>query len=524
MAQQLRNPKVVVIGAGMTGILMTIKLREAGINDVIILEKADKVGGTWRENTYPGVACDVPSYSYTYKFEPNPNWSHLFARGDEIQQYFQMVADKYGVTQSVRFNESVTDAVYDEGKWTVKTSKGDTIIADFVVAATGILHHPARPDIEGIDSFKGTMFHSAEWNHSIDMKGKRVGVIGNGSTAAQFIPELINGGAEVSVFQRTPQWILPLKDRKFSETHKKLMRKSPALQRAFNRFGIAFLEQFFTKAVTGEGKVQGMVMEKWVKRNLKKQVKDPELRKKLTPDYKVGCKRLIINNTFLDAIQKPNAHLVTDGIESITDKGIVTKDGVEHELDVIVLSTGFKPTAYMRPMNMVGRDGLHIDEAWKKKIKAYRSVNMENYPNFFLMLGPNTPIGNFSVIAMSEVQTDYILKLIGRWRQGEYDALEAKPEAIDEFMAYIKEGMANTAWTGGCQSWYLDGDGDPILWPYTWGQWVKEMQEPDMAAFNTQTFAAKKSAKKVARKPAKKQAAKKVTENKSSTKKDEVVA
>lgn len=489
MAQAMRDPSVVIIGAGMTGILMTIKLREAGITNITILEKKDNLGGTWRENTYPGVACDVPSYMYTYSFEPNAEWSNRFARGPEIQEYFERVGRKYGVTDLIRFNEAVTEAEYKDAKWTVKTSKGDTIVADFLIGATGILHHPAKPDIAGLDSFKGTMFHTAEWDHSVDMKGKRVGVIGTGSTAAQFIPELVNAGADVHVFQRTPQWIWKLADKEYSEAHKERMRKSPALMNLYKRSATALLSQIFTKAVTGEGKLQRVLLEKYVKHNLKKSVKDPELRRKLTPNYKVGCKRLIINNTFYEAIQKPNAHLITEGIDCINEAGIATKDGEQHDLDVIVLSTGFNPTAYMRPMNMLGKDGLHIDKAWEQKIKAYRSIAMENYPNFFLMLGPNTPIGNFSVIAMSEVQTDYIIKLINRWRNDEFDELEAKPEAIDNFMAYIKEGLQNTAWVGGCQSWYLDGDGDPILWPYTWEQWVDEMKEPDMASYNTQKVA-----------------------------------
>lgn len=486
MAQAMRDPSVVIIGAGMTGILMTIKLREAGITNITILEKKANLGGTWRENTYPGVACDVPSYMYTYSFEPNPEWSNRFARGPEIQEYFEKVGRKYGVTDLIRFNEAVTEAEYKNAKWTVKTSKGDTIVADFLIGATGILHHPAKPDIAGLESFKGKMFHTAEWDHSVAMKGKRVGVIGTGSTAAQFIPELVKQGADVHVFQRTPQWIWKLADKEYSEEHKQRMRNSPGLMNLYKRSATALLSQVFTKAVTGEGKIQRVLLEAYVKHNLKKSVKDPELRRKLTPDYKVGCKRLIINNTFYDAIQKPNAHLITEGIECINDSGIQTADGEQHDLDVIVLSTGFNPTAYMRPMNMRGRDGLHIDKAWEKKIKVYRSIAMENYPNFFLMLGPNTPIGNFSVIAMSEVQTDYIIKLINRWRNDEFDELEAKPEAVDNFMAYIKEGLQNTAWVGGCQSWYLDADGDPILWPYTWERWVEEMQEPDMASYNTQ--------------------------------------
>lgn len=480
-----RKPSVVVIGAGMTGILMVIKLRKAGITDITVLEKKDKVGGTWRENTYPGVACDVPAHMYTYSFEPNPRWSNFFARGGEIQEYFEHVAEKYSVNSAIRFNEAVTDARYKDGRWTVKTSQDKTYHADFVVCATGILHHPAFPDINGLNEFKGDMFHTAQWNHDVEIKkGVKVGVIGTGSTAAQAIPELIKTGADVSVFQRTPQWLLPLSDYRVSKWMKNLLSKSPLLVKLHRKFSVFIMEHLFTKAVTGHF-FQKKLLEYWCKLNLRFSIKDKNLRKKLKPNYQVGCKRVIVNTTFYKGIQKDNAHLITDGIERITEKGIVTKDGKLHELDVLVLSTGFNPFNFMRPMNLIGREELHIEDAWQDRIKAYRSMMLPNYPNFFLMLGPNTPIGNFSVIAMSEVQGDYVIKMIKKWQNNQFDEVEAKQEAVDDFNAYVKKGLKGTAWVGGCQSWYLDKDGDPILWPYTWKQWVKEMNEPQMEHMNT---------------------------------------
>lgn len=488
MQKVKRSPSVIVIGAGMTGILMTIKLREAGITDITILEKKDNIGGTWRENTYPGVACDVPSHMYTYSFEPNPEWSNFFAKGPEIQEYFERVSNKYGVTEVVRFNEAVTDARYKDNKWFVETSKGAKLTADFVVAATGILHHPAFPDIEGLDTFKGKMFHTAQWDHETPIdQNTRVGVIGTGSTAAQFIPELVKTGADVKVFQRTPQWLLPLPDFEISERAKEKMRANPAKMHRYRSASIFLLEHFFTKAVTGH-KIQRWILETACKLNLKFSIKDRELRKKLTPNYQVGCKRVIINKTFYKGIQQPNAHLINDGIERITEKGIIDKQGVEHELDVLVLSTGFNPFNFMRPMNMIGREDLHIDDAWSERIKAYRSLMLPNYPNFFLMLGPNTPIGNFSVIEMSEVQSNWVIKMIDRWRNNEFDEVEAPWESVNKFNAYVKEGLKDTAWVGGCQSWYLDADGDPILWPYTWQRWVDEMKEPIMQDLMTQSF------------------------------------
>jgi cation diffusion facilitator CzcD-associated flavoprotein CzcO len=483
--EKRRKPSVIIIGAGMTGILVTIKLKEMGIDDIVILEKKEKVGGTWRENTYPGVACDVPAHMYTYSFEPNPEWKHRFAHGDEIQAYFERVSEKYGVTPLVRFQEAVISARYADARWTVKTSRGNTFTADFVVCATGILHHPAKPDIPGLNNFQGAMFHTAEWDHSVDLAGKRVGVIGTGSTAAQVIPELVKVAGSVTVFQRTPQWIVSIPDYRYSESSRKRWRRHPFLLSLYHRLYTAAVEQTFSKAVIGKW-LQHRLVDYLARRNLKKSVKDPVLRAKLTPNYRVGCKRLIVNSTFYDAIQKPNAHLVTDRIDHIESGGVVTADGKLHELDVLVLATGFHPFNFMRPMDLRG-ENTDIEHTWQKKVQAYRSIFIPGYPNFFLMLGPNTPIGNFSVIAMSEVQTQYVLKIIDKWCNREFDAIDARPEALKAYNDYLKAGMGKTVWVGGCRSWYLDQDGDPAMWPYTWKQWVKEMSEPDMRDFTTRS-------------------------------------
>jgi cation diffusion facilitator CzcD-associated flavoprotein CzcO len=478
-----RNPSVAVIGAGMTGILMAIRLREAGINDVTILEKADRVGGTWRENTYPGVACDVPAHMYTYSFRGNPEWEHRFAHGDEIQAYMEQVAAEYGVTHQVRFNESLDECHYRDGKWHLVTSKGNSLVVDFVVAATGILHHPAYPDIEGLDSFRGAMFHTARWNHDVSLEGKRVGIIGTGSTATQVISEIAKTVGHLTVFQRTPQWIFSVPDKHYTEEDKAALRGNTKLMKKLSRRYAFMMRHTFTAAVTGSKTAHALIS--WLtRRNLRKSVRDPQLRARLTPNYKVGCKRLVISSTFYEAIQRDNVLLETTAIERISENGVVTKDGVEHQLDVLILATGFHPFNFMRPMNLTGRDGLSIDDAWAKKVQAYRSVCLPGFPNFFLMLGPNTPIGNYSVIAMSEVQSRYVLKLIDHWRRGRLDAVEATEEAKLRYNNYLKAGMGKTVWVGGCQSWYLDADGDPAMWPYSWDQWVKELEEPELDDFH----------------------------------------
>jgi cation diffusion facilitator CzcD-associated flavoprotein CzcO len=478
----MRSPSVAVIGAGMTGILMAIKLREAGVKDITILEKADKLGGTWRENTYPGVACDVPAHMYTYSFRGNHKWSHRFAHGDEIQDYFQDVADEHGITGQIRFDEALSACEYRDQRWHLTTSKGAQLTVDFVVCATGILHHPAYPDIAGLDTFAGDMWHTARWNHDVDLRGKRVGIIGTGSTACQIISELGYEDLDLTVFQRTPQWIVSAPDKEYSERDKAALAGRQDKLSALSKRYAFILRNTFSKAVTGH-KLQHWYISWLAKRNLRKNVRDPQLRAKLTPDYPVGCKRLIISSKFYDAIQQPNVHLETTAIERVTEQGVVTADGKLHELDVLVLATGFNPFNFMRPMELRGRGGLSIEDAWANKVQAYRSLCIPGFPNFFLMLGPNSPIGNYSVIAMSEVQTAYVLKLIELWRRGELPAVEATEEAKQRFNAYLREGMGKTVWVRGCQSWYLDADGDPAMWPYSWEQWVAEHEQPVLDDF-----------------------------------------
>ena len=482
------QPSAIIIGAGMTGIQLAIKLREQGITDLVILEKADSVGGTWRENTYPGVACDVPGHAYTYSFAPNPEWSRMFAPGDEIHRYFITVAQRYGIDQLIRFNEAATECRYQAGRWTVASSQAQTYEADFLFAATGILHEPVLPDIPGRDRFAGVAMHSARWNHQVDLSNKRIGVIGTGSSSAQLTPELINmAGTEVTVFQRTPHWLIRVADKAYSARDIQRFRDKPkAIQRVRN-IALAIYEQGTT--ILTEDSWWARILHRlaaWNARGyLRRTVTDPELRAQLTPDYTFGCKRVVMNDTFYTAIQQDNAHLVTEGIRQIEADGIRTEDGHLHPLDAIVYATGFNPTAYMRSMPFIGKDGLSIKQAWQHKIQAYRSLCIPGFPNFFLMLGPNSPIGNYSVIAMSEQQADYALQLIDHWRNGALDTIEARPEAMRTWNTMLRAKMQHTVWASGCQSWYLDADGDPLTWPDTWKQWLAAMATPELADFVT---------------------------------------
>ena len=340
--------KVVIIGAGMSGILTGIRLLDAGIDDFIVYEKADRLGGTWRDNTYPGLSCDVPSHHYVYTFEPNPEWSHMFSPGAEIYAYFERVAEKYGITQRIRYNREVTQADYTDGRWLLAFKDGSRDSADVVIAATGVLHHPVYPDIEGIDTFAGACFHSARWDHDVPLDGRRIGIIGTGSTAIQITAAIIDQVAKLALFQRTAQWILPFQNSPFSEADKAAFRRDPKqLTDMFDNWEGQF-NHTFARAVIGDERQMNRIAQRCEK-NLDENVMDPVLKRKLTPNYKVACKRLIMSDTFYPAIQKPNAELVTVGIDRVETRGVRTKDGALHELDVLVLATDFDGHRFMRP-------------------------------------------------------------------------------------------------------------------------------------------------------------------------------
>ncbi|MEM6640014.1 MAG: NAD(P)/FAD-dependent oxidoreductase [Pseudomonadota bacterium] len=481
-----RTPSILIIGAGATGMLADIKLREAGITDITLIEKADRVGGTWRENTYPGIACDIPALHYCYSFEPYV-WSHHLAHGDELQAYMEHVAEKYGINQRARFGETVTSCTYGEdGKWHVSTDKGDAFAVDFVISATGILHHPRWPDIEGREAFAGEHWHTAQWRHDVDLKGKRIGVLGTGSTAHQLIPELINAGHDVSVFQRTPQWVAPVPNLRFPGWLKRRWQQRPARMRAWKAMYRWLVHSVFINATIGKW-LPNKVMNVLCRTHLWR-IRDRDLRAKLTPDYEVGCKRLVINTTFYPAIQKPNAKLITEPIDRIEAGGIRTQDGTLHQLDVLICATGFYNFNYMRPMALTGRNGHTIEQSWGDGHYAtHRGVLLRHFPNFILMLGPGTPIGNNTIIGIAERQMHYVMQLIDLWRSGQTDTIEPTERAVREFSDYIARGVGDTVWVGGCQSWYLDASGQPTIFPYDWDEFLRLTRAPDPSELDLST-------------------------------------
>lgn len=478
--------RFIIIGAGMSGILSAIKLREAGYDDFAIYEKADRLGGTWRENTYPGIACDVPSHFYSYSFAPNPEWSRRFAPGAEIRSYFEDVAHRYEVDSRIQFGKEITRCAFEDGRWTVQTADGATDTADFIIAATGVLHHPNYPDIEGLDSFEGSAFHSARWDHGVPLAGKRVGVIGTGSSAIQIVAALVDKVGELTLFQRTAQWITPMENLPFSEEEKAEFRKHPErMEEIRSQVARAFTDGFANVLIDSESPVLQLIHDT-CEANLENSVKDPELREMLRPTYRAACKRLILSEDFYDAIQRPNAKLVTERIERVEKSGVRTGDGELHELDVLVLATGFHVENFVRPMEVTGRGGVLLDDTWKDGPTAYMAVSVPDFPNFFMLNGPNGPVGNFSLIEVAELQFGYIMQLAEQVRSGACNEVSVSAAAMERFDAERREAARTTIWNTGCKSWYLDANGLPTAWPFTWDRFRDEMSAPRLADYDLQ--------------------------------------
>ncbi|HUA94556.1 MAG TPA: NAD(P)/FAD-dependent oxidoreductase [Acidimicrobiales bacterium] len=480
----MRQLRCAVIGAGMAGILSTIKLREAGIDDVTIYEKGDAFGGTWRENTYPGLSCDVPSHLYSFSFQPNTEWSHRFSPGPEIRAYFEDVATRHGLHADTRFGEEVTSCQFVEGRWHLETSSGTHDVVDVVIAATGVLHHPNVPTLEGLETFGGRSFHSARWDHDVEIDGRRVGVIGTGSTAVQITGAIVDRVSSFTLFQRTAQWILPLQNPPYTEDERAKFRQDQALMAQTRReFAQVFTEGFADALVNAESPEMQM-LEDMCRDNLEKSVTDPVLRERLRPTYRAACKRLVLSENFYDAIQRPNAHLATAPIDRVEPRGIRTTDGALHELDVIVLATGFKVDRFVRPTKVLGEGGLDLDEVWSDGPIAYLSISVPGFPNFFMLNGPNGPVGNFSLIEVAELQMAYIMALIGALRSGEATQVSAGEEATKRLEAERRAAAGSTIWMTGCRSWYLDRHGVPATWPWGFTRFREAMTSPDWGDFD----------------------------------------
>jgi cation diffusion facilitator CzcD-associated flavoprotein CzcO len=476
-----RNLRFVVIGAGMAGILAVIELRRAGHRDITVYEKGDSVGGTWRENSYPGLACDVPSHLYSYSFAPNPDWTHTFSDGREIRAYFERVACEHDVGRDVRFGEEVVACTFRDGRWDIETSAGRRDTADVVIAATGVLHHPNVPPIEGLESFAGATFHSARWDHSVPLDGTRVGVVGTGSTAVQITAALARRAAHYCLFQRTAQWVLPQANTPYGPEERERYASDPELLRTMHD-NLAEAFGAFATAVIDADSAGMAAIEQLCLDNLET-VEDPDLRDRLRPTYRAGCKRLVVSPDFYDAIQSPNAELVDVPIDRVEPAGVRTADGVLHELDVLVLATGFHADAFMRPMAVSGRDGVTLAERWDPRPNAYLSISMPDFPNFFMVNGPNGPVGNFSLIEVAERQLGYILQLVELLRDGRAREVAPTRAAMVAHEAARTDAARGSIWVTGCTSWYLDDRGVPATWPWTFDRFREVMRAPDLDCY-----------------------------------------
>lgn len=472
------NPRVIIIGAGMSGILSAIRLEKAGFDNIILYEKADRLGGTWRENNYAGIACDVPSHFYSYSFALNPEWTHHFSPGAEILNYFEDVAQRFGVKERIRFGAQVSHCSFEDERWKIETSDGHQDEADIIIAATGVLHHPRMPEIPGVGTFAGPAFHSARWPSGLSLSGKKVGIIGTGSSAIQMVSALVDEVSELTLFQRTAQWITPAENPPYEESEKDEFRRNPEAMRAVRaEIAEGMTDGFANVLVDADSPVLKMIHDNCVA-NLEDNVKDPELREKLRPNYRAACKRLILSPDFYAAIQHPNAKLETENIERIEAQGVRTADDELHEFDVLIYATGFQVDSFVRPMEVRGREGALLDQAWKDAPSAYMAISVPDFPNFFLLNGPNSPVGNFSLIDVAELQFDYVLKLLGMIQSGECRSVCATAPAMQRFDKERKKAAQTTIWNSGCKSWYLDGDGLPTAWPWTYDRFREEMGQP----------------------------------------------
>ena len=461
--------RVAIIGSGFGGVGTAIRLKQQGMDDFVVLERAGDLGGTWRDNTYPGCACDVQSHLYSFSFAPHPGWSRAFSPQPEIWEYLRRVAREHGVLPHVRFGHEVLSAAWDDGAkgWRIETAQGP-VTASVLVMAQGALSDPLVPDLPGLASFEGPAFHSSRWDHGCDLAGKRVAVVGTGASAIQFVPAIQPTVGRLHLFQRTPPWIIPRHDRALTRAERGLFRRVPPAQKAV-RGAIWLLRE---ASLYGFRHPRAMrLVERLALRHLRRGVPDPALRAKLTPRFTLGCKRVLLSNDYYPALTRPNVEVVTERIAEVRPSSIVTADGVEREVDAIVFGTGFRPTDPPLAHHVRGRDGRTLTEVWEGSPKAHVGTTVAGFPNLFLLMGPNTGLGHTSVIYMLEAQIEHLLGALAHMRRHRLAALEPRPEVQAAYVATVDARMEGTVWTsGGCASWYLDATGrNSTLWPdSTW--------------------------------------------------------
>ncbi|HEM7843248.1 NAD(P)/FAD-dependent oxidoreductase [Burkholderia multivorans] len=465
---------IIVLGAGFSGIGLGVKLLEAGKRNFAILEQADDIGGTWRDNTYPGSGCDTESHLYCFSFAPHPTVSRMYARQPEILAYMKRIVDDNGLRPFIRLGAKVTSVVWDDEAllWNVSLADGSVLTARNFVAAWGQLNRPQVPVIKGQDAFEGVQFHSARWRHDIDLSGKRVASIGNAASAVQYIPEIAPVVGHLDVFQRSPNWVVPRMDRPYSEKEIEEYSTVPGLFAKHRQELFEWRETTFLRMKQGSAEAQEL--ERVAMEHLNSQVPDPELRKKLTPDYPLGCKRILRSDDYFPALVRDNVSLITSGISRFKSDGIVTADGAFHPVDVVIYGTGFETQSFQGPVEVSGREGQSLRDVWKEGAYAYLGMCVSGFPNFFVMYGPNTNLGHNSILSMLEIQFDYVLQALAAQDQSGVKALEVRPAVVSRFNAELQREMDDAAWSGGCNSWYKNAAGKVIN---NWSGTVHQYQD-----------------------------------------------
>jgi cation diffusion facilitator CzcD-associated flavoprotein CzcO len=480
-----RHVTVAIIGSGFAGVGMAIALRKLGVTDFIILERGAAIGGTWRDNHYPGIACDVASHLYSYSFAPNPNWSRAYAPGPEIRAYLERVARDHGVLPHVQLHAEVVAVVRDDARrlWQITTTSGTRYTAEVVVAATGGLCNPAWPDVPGMAAFQGASVHSAQWRADAPLDGARVAVIGTGASAIQIVPAIAPRAAQLTVYQRTPPWVMPRPDRPFGPAAQFAFAHVPGVRRAY-RGALYVRHELRALGFTKDRRIL-QLGERIARRHMQRAIKDPVLRAAVTPSYALGCKRVLISNDYYPALARPNVAVVPGAVRAVTAGGVIGGDGVERAHDVIVYATGFAVHDYVSRIDLVGRGGVTIAAAWRAGAAAYLGATVPGFPNLFLLVGPNTGLGHNSMLLMIEAQIAYVTSAIQFLRSGGARTVEVRPEALRRFDAEMQTRLATTIWDrGGCTSWYLDPTGrNSVLWPGFVGEFVRRTRRFDPSAY-----------------------------------------
>jgi cation diffusion facilitator CzcD-associated flavoprotein CzcO len=478
---------IVIVGSGFSGLGMAIRLKQQGVEDFVVLERSDDVGGTWHYNTYPGCACDVPSHLYSFSFAPNPEWSETYSKQPEIREYLRGCADRFGIRPHVRFRHEVTSAAWneEESRWDIETSEGP-LSARVLIGGMGPLAEPKLPDIPGLDRFQGKTMHSARWDHDYDLRGKRVASIGTGASAIQYVPAIRSEVQQLYVYQRTAPWIFPHGNRPITGIERRLYRMFPPLQRLV-RGNVYAMREIAVLGFVKEPRLMKLA-ERVARRHMRSAISDPELLEKVTPDYTIGCKRILPSNRWYPALAKPNVELVTDGVAEVRESSIVDGAGVEREVDTIIFGTGFHVTDLPAAEQVRGRGGKLLNDVWKGSPSAYLGTSVPGFPNLFFLLGPNTGLGHSSMVYMIESQIAHILSALRAMKAEDAHEVEVRPETHAAWNSGIDSRMKGTVWNTGCASWYLDDTGrNATLWPDWTFRFRERAAKFDPAAYDLHT-------------------------------------